>query len=395
MSGEIRTFQEMGKFIIQNHDQHELINMALKNFLKKLQFATHPIEYSFSSHVLKELCKISAFDLIPGVLTDAVLKKIENWRPVIHVLGDSMPKELFLELLTGKFLTRMQNGLHLASIILGLVKAGAFSSISGLLKGDFLVKIRDGLEVRAVTNVLVQSLPHDQFSIQISMLLTDAVLAKIHEKSDLIEIINSLLGGGYYGYKSLLLISNILSSNAIRKKFPEVCDENFSSQVNSYLYFSSPSLSAVVASAIRSNIRWSPMRRAWLEGVARGVLLKSPQIATVLMGAGASAGGVSIAALPIKRFSPERAALIDACRRYSDKYDQSSRRGLELIRALIELLVDGFKTDDEIKVYLKKKSGIYDFFGAEERKRLIKPSADAFLKSLCEGHEASKVSMAK
>jgi hypothetical protein len=94
------------------------------------------------------------------------------------------------------------------------------------------------------------------------------------------------------------------------------------------------------------------------------------------------------ASLGISEFSAERRALITACETYVDTYAGSDRKGLIQINSLLRLLKDPATTDAELERAINKDSGIYDWFGGGERKRMIKPAAEIFLASLHRGHDA-------
>jgi hypothetical protein len=90
----------------------------------------------------------------------------------------------------------------------------------------------------------------------------------------------------------------------------------------------------------------------------------------------------------ITEFSAERRALITACETYVDTYAGSDRKGLPRINSLLTLLQNPATTDAGLERAVKKDSGIYDWVGSGERKRMIKPAAENFLASLYKGHEA-------
>jgi hypothetical protein len=264
MSGgiNINNCEDLCAFISATQAHPELIQMALRNphNLNKIQY-TNDI-----SNVIEALINAGASAFIPLVLTAKVLAKarggVDCWLPfTIHALKRAGLSERIPLVLTAEVLAKLSSGFDAALVIRALSSTiDNFSKfIPSILTAEFLRKIKRVSDLCT----LIYELRTSKASEFTPAVLTAEVLSKVQDEAQLKEFIGALWNARH--------IATVLASDVIREKFPEVCYMSFCRR-----FWSNPDLQTLVREALQIlDAPCSDPRTA----------------ATVVMGAGASAGG--------------------------------------------------------------------------------------------------------
>jgi hypothetical protein len=267
MSAEgIGNCDDLCTFIKVNRSRPELIAMALSSAdnLAKIEYELQLIS------VIDALSEASHSGLIPLVLTTEILAKIDGngVAPVILALNRASRSDLILSFLTTEILAKIADVIDLYSVIRTLNWVGRSENWVG--RSDL-----------------------------IPLVLTDKILAKIKRAGLINYIIPELKDPSY--------IAIVLVSDAIRANIPGVCDPGFADRFdrrNPEVFGVVETIEAskpLVVEAFKiidenaQNARWSPFRRAWVGAVVSGPRRTT---ATVVMGAGATAGDAGPAPAP-------------------------------------------------------------------------------------------------